>query len=154
MDLARSALSTVIKRIGRTLLVKVDDYMFALEGTLLRHLGDTSVRIALRSAGPNASLLVWTAVAKGLLADDGDGTVEYNPDWNSWPILDYKLHLMQAEGSDRTIVFSCKVSNIPEYVRLSVGGPEDDALVGVPMRMMLCVERRWHLLACAAGTAG
>ncbi len=184
------AISTVMERIGGALRVTVDDFMNALEGTLLRHLGEAPVRVVLQGASPNTSLSVPSAIANGLLAaagdwmvalrnssmsldarerlaagrpayvtltatlqqlgdriefilaDDGDGTVMYKPDWSSWPIRDFKLHLTQAENSGSSIVFGCNVTSIREYVMLRVGAHDDDAFVGIPMHMVRHIERR------------
>ena len=196
----RKVISIVMDRIGRALLVTVDDFMNALEGTLIRHLGDAPVRVVLQGASPNGSLCVPSAVANGLLsaaghwmvalrrtsmsldargrlaagrppyvtltatlqqigdcvelilADDADGAVEYSPEWNSWYIRDFKLHLTQVADVGSSIVFSCNVTSISEYVMVRVGARDDEAFIGIPLQMVDHIEQRDENAVAVHGT--
>jgi chemotaxis protein histidine kinase CheA len=76
------------------------------------------------------------------ISDDADGTVEYRPSWRAWPIRDFKLHLSQTRGIGSTIRFACEVTSVTEYMMLRVGAHADDALIGVPLRLVEHLEQR------------
>ena len=66
------AISTVIEKVGGALRVSVVDFTHALEGTLIRHLGQAPVRVALSQESPDYNLNIPSAVANALLHAAGD----------------------------------------------------------------------------------
>lgn len=66
------AISTVIERVGGALRVSVVDFTHALEGTLIRHLGQAPVRVALSQESPDYNLSIPSAVANALLRASGE----------------------------------------------------------------------------------
>lgn len=183
------AIAAVIEKVGGALRVDVTDFMHALEGLLIQHLGHARVRVTLSHESPDVSLAIPTAVANGLLiasgqwmkalaatsmgrsgtqriadglpahvtigvslerkgdrvdltlADDADGTVEYRPDWHTWPIRDLRLRLTQRPGAGSRMSFRCDVANVTEYLMLRIGPNNDDSLLGVPVRVVERIER-------------
>jgi len=184
------AVSAVIEKVGSALKVSVVDFAHALEGVLIRELGQSVVRVSLYQASPDYNLTVPSAVANALLqgatewmralgtsslmtdaearmaagrpahvtltaalrrdgervalvmSDDGDGTVEYRPDWRGWPIRDLKLHLNQTPGVGSTVTMACNVTMIAEYMMLRVGNDSHDAMIGIPVRLVDHIEQR------------
>ncbi len=92
-----------------------------------------TLRVALRREGDRVELTI---------ADDADGTVDYTPNWRTWPVRDLRLELRQAPGEGSTMTYRCDVASVTEYIMLRVGKNDDDAVVGVPMRMVGHIERR------------
>lgn len=184
------AVSAVIEKVGGALIVSVVDFTHALEGVLIRELGQAPVRVALSQTSPDYNLTIPSAVANALLkgaaewmralgdtslvtdaearmaagrpahvtlsaalrregdrvalimSDDGDGIVEYHPNWRQWPIRDLKLQLTQRPGEGSTLTMGCDVTSITEYMMLRVGNGECDAIIGVPVRMVDHIEQR------------
>lgn len=184
------AIGAVIEKVGGALRIDVTDFMHALEGMLIRHLGRARVRVAISQESPDLALTIPSAVANGLLAacgewmqalaatslnrtaeqrmadgcpahvtlrvslrrdgdrvdltlaDDADGTVEYRPDWRAWPIRDLRLRLSQESGVGSSMTFRCDVANVTEYLMLRVGEHADDAVLGVPLRLVEHIEQR------------
>lgn len=66
------AISTVIEKVGGALRVSVVDFTHALEGTLIRHLGQARVRVALSQESPDYNLNIPSAVANALLKAAGE----------------------------------------------------------------------------------
>lgn len=184
------AVSAVIEKVGNALRVSVVDFTHALEGVLIRELGQAPVRVALTQASPDYALTIPSGVANALLkgaaewmralgdsslvtdaesrmaagrpahvtltaalrrdgdrvalvmSDDGDGIVDYRPNWSGWPVRELKLHLMQREGEGSTVTMGCDVTSIAEYIMLRVGTGASDAIIGVPVRMVEHIEQR------------
>ncbi len=61
------AISAVMEKLGRALRISADDFMHALEGVLIRRLGNAPVRVVLGHASPDPSVSIPSAVANGLL---------------------------------------------------------------------------------------
>lgn len=184
------AISSVIEKVGGALRVSVIDFAHALEGRIIRHLGNAPVRVTLSQESPDYDLQIPSAVANALLEasgewmsaigasslrtsaeeriaagrpahvtlraslrrdgdrveltliDDADGIVDYMPNWRAWPIRDLRLDLEQRAGEGSVMTFRCDVASVTEYIMLRVGGSDDDAVVGVPMRIVGHIEQR------------
>lgn len=92
-----------------------------------------TLRVSLKRVGDRVELI---------LSDDADGTVDYHPNWRAWPIRDLKLSLQQTPGTGSTMTFRCDVASVTEYLMVRVGPEEQDAIVGIPMRIVGHIERR------------
>ncbi len=129
--------------VANGLLKAATDWFRALGSTSLSQ--DATSRLA---AGRAAFVTVHASLehtgdrVQLTLTDDADGTVEYRPQWRLWPIRDFKLLLTQSVNQGSCIRFGCYVTAIAEYMVLRVGEQEDDAYVGVPIRMVDHIERR------------
>ncbi len=129
--------------VANGLLKAATDWLRALKDTSLQT--DASTRLA---AGRPPFVTVHASLehtgdrVKLTLTDDADGTVSYRPQWRVWPIRDFKLRLKQTAGEGSCIQFGCYVTTISEYMVVRVGANDDDAYVGVPIRMVDHIERR------------
>ncbi len=195
------AISSVIEKIGAALRVSVLDFSHALEGLLIRQLGQASVRVTLSQESPDYALTIPSAVANALLkaseqwmqaiassslahqsadtrilsgqaayvtvraalrsvgerielslADDADGTVTFHPDHRRWPIRDLKIAVQQTSGVGSIVTFGCDVTTFAEYMTLRVGNDPNDALIGIPMRLVDHIELRDASAIAVRGT--
>jgi len=129
--------------VANGLLKAATDWLRALRTSSLSQDGPTRL-----AAGRAAFVTVHASLehtgdrVELTLTDDADGTVRYHPQWRAWPIRDFKLRLRQSANEGSSIRFGCYVTTIAEYMVLRVGGNEEDAYVGVPIRMVDHIERR------------
>ncbi len=123
----RKAISTVMERIGGALLVTVDDFISALQGTLLRKLGDAMVRVVLYDASPNPSLCVPSAVANGLLSAAGDWMTALR---DSSMSLGARERL--AAGRPSYVTLTATLNQIGDRVELTLADDADGAVLYTP----------------------
>ncbi|WP_373064361.1 chemotaxis protein CheW [Gemmatimonas sp.] len=194
------AISAVIEKVGAALRVSVLDFSHALEGVMIRQLGQAPVRVTLSQESPDYNLSVPSGVANALLkaggqwmeamattslyqsaeariaagqpayvtlraalrrsgerielslADDADGTVEFRPDHRMWPIRDLKMAIQQTPGTGSSMIFGCDVTTFTEYMTLRVGNDPNDALIGIPIRLVDHIELRDATAIAVRGT--
>lgn len=134
---------TVPSAVANALIKGAADWMRALGSTSLV----TSAEA--RLAGGRPAHVTLTAVLRRdgdrvalVMSDDGDGIVDYRPDWRRWPIRDLKLSLAQRPGEGSTLTMGCDVTSISEYMMLRVGSDAHDAIIGVPVSMVDHIEQR------------
>ncbi len=134
---------TVPSAVANALLKGAAEWMQALGATSL--ISDADTRIG---SGRAAHVTITAALLRDgervalVLRDDGDGIVDYRPDWRAWPIRDLKLHLVQLPGEGSTVTMGCNVTSIAEYMMLRVGNGARDAIIGVPVRLVDHIEQR------------
>ena len=142
-DASPDATLTIPSAVANGLLTAARGWMDAMRDSSLAT--DAVQRIASGRAGYvtiTSSLSRLGDLVRFSLADDGDGCVLYRPDRQVWPIRDFKLSMTQQAGVGSTMLFGCNVTSISEYLMLRVGARDDDAMIGVPLRMVGHIEQR------------
>jgi hypothetical protein len=66
------AISSVIEKVGGALRVSLTDFAHALEGVVIRELGQAPVRVALSQESPDQSIVMPSSVANALLKASGE----------------------------------------------------------------------------------